>query len=139
VLNAEDEQVVLESADLHLADGSASRKFRSLLVSKSDILWAIPHETESQVRRRAARRTGLHTTNRLRAPIGVLIPPYYVTGTATLPPDVSRSRFDAAALTRFFALVDVCLHCGTLTRDEQVAVVHRGASGCDRKPAGLEQ
>jgi hypothetical protein len=109
LLNNPDSLFELESAKLTAGDSGVARFLPSLVIEKSAILVAIPHETQDQLRHRAMLNTGLGRTTK-QAQISVLLPPLFVEGTAHFAPGTMRFRPSLNTFTHFFPLTSAVIH-----------------------------
>lgn len=128
ILGNQDESVELEWAEARLTGSTEGYRFKSVVVKKSDLLYAIPRETSEQVRARALFRTGMSTKTSASMEIGVLLKTCHMAGTALVPPGMNRVKVDSSAFPRFFALTNaqIAHQDGTRT-EEPVVIVNRDA------------
>jgi hypothetical protein len=109
VLNGPESVFEIESAMLTLTANGATRVLPSIAVDKTSILAAAPHETHEQVRRRALLNAGI-SRSLTTTPIGLLMTPLYVEGTAHVAPGAGQARPDLTGFARFFPLTAAVLY-----------------------------
>ena len=128
VLGNQDSSIVLENAEARLVGGNQSYKFASMSLKKSDVLFAIPRETQEQIRARAMYRTGMSSQTQASMPLGVLLPTCHIAGTTYVAPSVSRQKLEVAAFPHFFAIANARItEANDATTEEQVVIVNRDA------------
>ncbi len=104
VLNGQEGTFELDSAKLTIQSSGMPRFFPTLSLQKRSIIAAIPHETQDQVRMRAVLNSGMGRAGTMQAQIAVLVPPYYIEGTAHMAPGSGKLRPDPAVFTHFFPI-----------------------------------
>lgn len=101
VLGSGDEMLELRAANVRFAAGGDTRTFETFVLKKSEILIAIPRETNEQIHDRAMFRTGISSATSGLWSIGLLLPPLYIEGAVTKP-SVMAKRLSVDSLDRFF-------------------------------------
>ncbi len=128
ILTNQDATLELEWAEARLSGGTEGYRFKSVVIKKSDLLYAIPRETSDQVKARALFRTGMSKQDSASMEVGILLRSCHLSGTTLLPPGMNRTKVDSSAFPRFFAVTAAQLHHedGTQT-EEPVVIVNRDA------------
>lgn len=128
VLGNQDLSFQLESAEACLAGGEQPYRFKSMTIKKSDVLYAIPRETQDQIRARALYRTGMSTQATASTPLAVLLNTCHISGKALVPPSMNRQNLEATSFPSFFALTGATItQADGSTSKEQVVIVNRDA------------
>ena len=128
VLGNQDASFELEWAEATLSGSSQSHRFKSVVVKKSDLLYAIPRETDEQIKARALFRTGMSGQSLEALTVGLLLPTCHISGTALVPPGMNRSKLEAALFPGFFAIsgATIIQPDGSCS-EERVVIVRRDA------------
>ena len=126
ILNSGEPVIEIKDALLTLRNESQGRVLPLLSVQKSSLLLAMPRETEEQIRLRQFARAGITPSEGALLPVAVLVPPYYVEGSARIPAGSARRGIERESLAPFFVLTDATItrHDGA-SRSERIVVVAR--------------
>ena len=136
ILGNQDATFELEWAEACLSGGSERYGFKATAVKKTDLLYAIPRETDEQVKSRALYRTGMSNQALESLAVGVLFSTCHIAGTALLPPGMNRQKLDVASFPRFFAISGaIVTQADGTTTSEQVVVVNGQAILAIGRPA----
>lgn len=128
MLNGAQAEIELEDVVGTLRADVVTFRFEAIVVRKADVLYAIPHETESQLRHRAMSRTGIAAPRRDHLPFSVLLPGCHIVGIATIPPGSHFRQVDASIFPHFFPLTEaVVTQADGISREESVVIVNRDA------------
>lgn len=129
VLNSTDLTFELQLAEARLHGGQQSQRYKSVTLKKQDVLYAIPRETQDQLRARALYRTGMSVRTTAPLPLSLLLPGYLVRGTAYVSPALAnRATIDPEALPVFLPLTDATIGLADGTNhSEAVVIVNRAA------------
>ena len=101
VLSNSDELLGLRAGNVRLAAGGDTRTLENFSLKKSEILIAVPRETQDQIRHRAHFRSGIDSIAGVPLSVGLLLPPFYVEGSLSATVLMAK-RLDVHALERFF-------------------------------------
>ncbi len=142
VLSTGAELLELRAGNVRLATGGETRTLENFSLKKSEILIAMPRETQAQIRHRALFRSGIGSVAAVSLSIGLLLPPFYVEGSLSASSLMSK-RLDVNAFERFFVLTraDVWLPDGSrhsepfivINRDGISAIGQLDEAGADSK------
>ncbi|MGE0687572.1 MAG: hypothetical protein AB7P33_12570 [Dehalococcoidia bacterium] len=128
ILANQDSTLELEWAEARLSGGTEGYRFKSVVLKKSDLLYAIPRETSDQLRARALFRTGMSTQATASMEVGILLRTCHLAGTTLVPPGMNRAKVDSSAFPRFFAVTGAQINHQDGTRTEEpVVIVNRDA------------
>lgn len=129
VLNSSDTALFELEAVTMTVPGIDDRSIPLIAIDKSAILVAIPRETQEQTRHRALLNTGIEMIGApsQQTPMGFLIPPLYLEGTAYLPSSSGlANKPTASVFSNFFPVTGATLYLpdGTKT-DEPIVLLNR--------------
>ena len=112
VLSSRSETIVLKHASVLGLKGQVMASLPEITVEKSQIVAAIPKESEEYKHQQQLFRVGMVKPTLVRIPVLALLPPYAATGRVHLPPNSDLSDPVHSGLTRFFPLTDAVLFMG---------------------------
>lgn len=127
LLNTQDPHFTLVEAEAQFFGSSGTASFTEAQVLKKELQYAIPRETDEQIRRRAVYRTGIMPASTQQIRVQLLLESCIIKGMASLPQGVSRQRLEVGVLPHFFAVTNATVLRGNDVSEEQVVIVHREA------------
>ncbi len=146
VLSARGETVLLRHASVLSLKGQVIASLPEVTIEKSQLIAAIPKESEDYQHRQRLFRAGMTKPMLVRSPVLALVPPYAATGKVHLPPNSDLSDPAHSGLGRFFPLTDAVLFMGddrlyqgpvVLVNRDLVAMLGRTGEDIRDQPQGM--
>ncbi|HXH23033.1 MAG TPA: hypothetical protein VNN10_13485 [Dehalococcoidia bacterium] len=112
LLNSRSETFLLRHASVLSLKGQVMASLPEVSVQKTQIIAAIPKESEDYKHQHQLYRVGMVKPTLVRVPVLALLPPYAATGKVHVPPNSDLSDPAHSGLLRFFPLTDTFLFLG---------------------------
>lgn len=146
VLSGRGETVLLRHASVLSLKGQVMASLPEVTIEKSQLIAAIPKESEDYQHRQRLFRAGMTKPMLVRSPVLALVPPYAATGKVHLLPNSDLSDPAHSGLGRFFPLTDAVLFMGddrlyqgpvVLVNRDLVAMLGRTGEDIRDQPQGM--
>jgi hypothetical protein len=112
LLNSTADTLLLKHTSIISLKGQVMAILPEVSVHKSQLVAAIPKESEDYQSRQRAYRAGMIKPDQVQVPVLAVVPPYAATGKVHVAPHADLLEAQHSGLARFFPLTDAVLFSG---------------------------